>query len=81
MTTKQPPATPAEMVVQVRAEMARQRITLPQLADRLGVPYPTLYGRFANADRRLLYRDLAQIAEALGVPLATLEARAEGRAA
>lgn len=69
-----------EMVAQVRAEMARQDITTPELARRLGIAPATLRARLQSS-AGLRMPDLSAIAQALQVPLSELVARAEGRAA
>ena len=73
------PASATELVIQIKAEMARQGVTLPQLAEQLGAPYSTLRDRLASPDA-LRYRDLLSITNALDVPLSTLAARAESQA-
>lgn len=73
------PPTAGEIVVQIKAEMARQGLSLPQLADQVGVPYSTLRDRL-SAPESIRYRDLLTLTHALDVPLSTLAARSEGSA-
>ena len=75
-----PTTTASELVVQVRAEMARQGLTLRELATRLGLPYATLRYRFESSTA-LRMRDLSDIAQVLQVPLSQLVERAERNAA
>ena len=75
-----PTIAAAEIVVQVRAEMARQDVSLPQLATALGVRYATLRKRLANP-ATLKYSDISAVSQALGVPASQLIERAEQAAA
>ncbi len=80
MRNPQAPKARTELAIQFDAEMARRGVTLPQLADRLGVPYSTLHRRLDNTEAARL-RDLRAIATALDASLPDLMARAEERAA
>ena len=70
----------AEIVVQIRAEMLRQHLTMDDLAQRLDLPLGTLRARLATP-RGLVIGHLSKIADALGMDLADLVARAERTAA
>ncbi|EPD83318.1 hypothetical protein HMPREF1529_02694 [Microbacterium sp. oral taxon 186 str. F0373] len=50
----------------VRAELARQRIKTPHVADALGVSRPTLYSRLAGKSSFTI-RELDRIADVIGV--------------
>lgn len=76
-----PQSTVAERLRgEVRAEMARQRVTRKELADRSGIPLHAL-------DRRLgghvefTFPEAERIAAGLGIPYAELVSRVEGDAA
>ena len=70
-----PDTPPPELVVQVRAEMLRQSLTLESLADRMGLPLGTLRNRLSSRNPGVA--NLEQIAAALGTTLSVLAARAE----
>lgn len=67
-------AVAKQVAAEVRAEMARQRITQQALADQLGWPQSRLARRLAdttlNAPIPFDVPELVLIADALGVPLA-----------
>lgn len=61
---------------EIRAEMARQSITITDLADRVGMSRATL-ARKLKEDRPLTIGEAKRISIVLGVPLSTLAGRAE----
>jgi hypothetical protein len=63
---------------EIRAEMARQRITAPDLLDtaRLDIKMPTLRNRL-NGKSPFYYEELALILRALGVGFSDFHARVE----
>lgn len=63
------------LVAEIRAERARQRLTLRDLADRVPMSPSTLQRRLAGGCS-LSIPEAERIADALGVPLVTLLARA-----
>ncbi len=74
------PPIASEVLVQVRAEMARQGLTQARLADLLGIPYGTIKARLAGSTS-LTIAHLDAIARALGTDASTLMSRAEQAAA
>lgn len=68
---------PSQVATEVRAEMARKRMTQRELAEALGLPQPSI-------SKRLLGKipfdvaELEKAAEALGVPVSQFFATAGG---
>lgn len=65
---------------EIRAELARQRMTQADLATQLGVSRPWLSRRLSG-ETPLSVGDMVVIAEALDVPVATLTAPVDERPA
>lgn len=61
----------ALVAAEIRAELARQRITNGALAEKLGVSRAYLSRRL-NGDTPLSIPDVAAIAEVLGIPISQL---------
>jgi transcriptional regulator with XRE-family HTH domain len=61
------------VAAEIRAEMARQRVSHADVAAKLGVSRPWLSRRLSG-DTSMSVDDVAKIAEALGVPLAQFTA-------
>lgn len=62
--------------MEIRAEMARQGITITDLADRVGMQRATL-ARKLKEDRPMTIGEAKRVSIVLGVPLAVLAGRAE----
>lgn len=56
----------------IRAEMARKRVSYKDLADSCRMPVYTIRRRMSGASRTFTLDELHIIAEALGVPLSRL---------
>lgn len=70
----------AVLAGQLRAEAARQRVSLRDLARNSGVPYPTVQKSLAG--RRMIdVSELARLCQALHVSASTLFERAEAEIA
>lgn len=69
------PATDA-VVLEVRAEMARQQLTIADMSERCGLSVPQLNRRLTGTVE-LTMADALLISDGLGVALSTLIARAE----
>lgn len=61
---------------EIRAEMARQGITITDLADRVGMQRATL-ARKLKEDRPMTIGEAKRVSIVLGVPLSTLAGRVE----
>lgn len=61
---------------EIRAEMARNRLSASALADKTHLSYSTI-GRLTNAKKSPKLDELTKLAEALGVPAFELVRRAE----
>lgn len=61
---------------EIRAEMARQGITITDLADRVGMQRATL-ARKLKEDRPMTIGEAKRVSIVLGVPLSTLAGRTE----
>lgn len=64
------------VALEIRAEAARQQITLKEVAHRMNT-YPERLSRAFNGERKLKYSEVIQAANALGVPASELMRRAE----
>jgi len=74
------PQTPRELIAaEVRAEMARQKVTQRGLAKATGIPFGTLQRRL-TLKAPFSYDELVVIAGYFDLPLLTLLGRAEQRA-
>lgn len=54
--------------MEIRAELARQRVTQTDLAERIGMPITPLRRRLSG-ETEISVNELAAIAQALGVPV------------
>lgn len=70
---------PTALALEIRAEMARQRLSASDLADRCELSEPQMARRLSGSVS-LTVSDALTIAGALGVPLWKLMARAESEA-
>lgn len=69
-----------DVTAEIRAEMARRRVTITTLADEIGMSRAAL-ARKLRGDRPVTLHEAERIAAALGTPLSTITRRAEGPAA
>lgn len=69
-----------DVTAEIRAEMARRRVTITTLADEIGMSRAAL-ARKLRGDRPVTLSEAERIATALGTPLSTITRRAEGAAA
>ena len=63
---------------EIRAEMARKKLTAMSLAARAGVKHQTL-ARKLRGERDFTFREVECVAQALGIPMWMLVAAAETR--
>lgn len=70
------PTKASALVLEVRAEMARQQLTIADLSERCGLSVPQLNRRLTGAVEITL-ADGFLIADGLGVPFSALVSRAE----
>jgi transcriptional regulator with XRE-family HTH domain len=64
------------LAAEIRAEMARQRVSVAQLSDATCISAPTLYRRLHGV-KPLLVEELDAISACLGVPVWELTERAK----
>ena len=72
--------TPQGIAAELRAEMARQRVTLTKLSQATDTPASTLHRRL-NHPERVTLEHLSEVCKALGVSLAEIVARAQSASA
>lgn len=65
-----------QIAAELRAEMARQKITQTDLADKLFISQRAL-GYRLNGERKMSWGDTAKVAAALGLKLSEVVIRAE----
>lgn len=53
---------------EIRAEMAKQRVTVNALAEKVGLSPVTVYRKVVHEERKLTGDEINRMGEALGVP-------------
>jgi transcriptional regulator with XRE-family HTH domain len=76
MTDAARPSLNDRVAAEIRAEMARQRLTLRELAETLGVSH-TWVGNRLTSVQPIDFVDVEKVAAALGVPVSRLLPAAE----
>lgn len=66
-----------QLAAEIRAELARQRLSYADLANRLGVTRQTISQKLGTEKSDITMKDLQQIAKELNVSPAVLIQRAE----
>jgi len=80
MATEHPASVAEKLRGEIRAEMARQKMTRQSLSDRSGIPTHALDRRL-NGQTEISFAEAERLADALGVPYDRLVARVIGSAA
>jgi transcriptional regulator with XRE-family HTH domain len=73
-------ATTAGLIGEVRAEMARQKVTVTKVARATDISRAS-FSRKLNGSAEFTIRELTRAADFLGLPLSELASRAERNAA
>lgn len=68
--------TPLSLPGEIRAEMARQLLSVPALAEKSGVHRAQINRKVTNEERALTITELESLSAALGVPAWELMRRA-----